>query len=204
MEEAHFSSRGYLPHLHVPGGTQFITWRLKDSMPPGLYEKWKAELQDDFDTKRKLQSRVEQYIDLGKGAAVLKRPELARVVLEDLLAGSGGHYLTKAAVIMPNHVHAVITLNGDASLGRVMNLLKGRTARAINNVLGKRGSLWQEDYFDRLVRGPDHFEKCVHYVHWNPVKAGLAEDPRWFAHSTASEYWTEKFLRPEGRHPEAA
>ena len=37
-------TRGYLPHLEVSKGTYFLTFRLDDSFPVSLLQKWKAEL----------------------------------------------------------------------------------------------------------------------------------------------------------------
>ena len=43
----------------------------------------------------------------------------------------------------------------------------------INSLLRRDGSLWQRDYFDRLVRDEKHFASCVRYVRRNPAKAHL-------------------------------
>jgi len=49
------------------------------------------------------------------------------------------------------------------------------SARRINSLLGSSGSLWQRDYFDRLVRDEQHFANCVRYIRGNPQKAGLSD-----------------------------
>ena len=45
----------------------------------------------------------------------------------------------------------------------------------INKRTGKSGSLWQEDYWDRLIRSPRHFSICAEYIHRNPTKARLCD-----------------------------
>jgi len=50
---------------------------------------------------------------------------------------------------------------------------KSGSARGIHGRLGRRGSLWQEDYFDRLVRDARHFANCVRYIRRDPEKARL-------------------------------
>lgn len=43
-------------------------------------------------------------------------------------------------------------------------------------------SLWMRDYWDRFIRDEQHLETAIHYIHQNPVKAGLcqsAETWRW-------------------------
>jgi putative transposase len=50
---------------------------------------------------------------------------------------------------------------------------KSFPARRINSLLGRSGSLWQPDYFDRLVCDEKHFANCVRYIRLNPKKARL-------------------------------
>ena len=50
------------------------------------------------------------------------------------------------------------------------------TARNINRSLGKSGSLWQKDYFDRIIRDWGHFARVARYIRGNPKKAGLGEE----------------------------
>lgn len=77
---------------------------------------------------------------------------------------------------MPNHVHVVIETLTQLSLDRIVATWKSYTARHINQMLGRRGPLWQSDYFDRYVRDMEHLGRAVRYVHNNPVMAGLVDD----------------------------
>jgi type I restriction enzyme R subunit len=52
---------------------------------------------------------------------------------------------------------------------------KGFTAREINKRLGKTGALWQDEYWDRLIRSEQHFFKSAEYIQENPSKAQLHE-----------------------------
>lgn len=74
---------------------------------------------------------------------------------------------------MPNHVHAVFVLNPAWSLEKIILSWKGFTARKINPLLGRTGSFWQRDYFDRLVRDAKHLANCVRYIRRNPDKGRL-------------------------------
>ena len=88
---------------------------------------------------------------------------------------------------MPNHVHVVIELAGDAALGDVLRSLKSFTARRANVCLGRTGAFWHADYFDRFIRDEGHFHRTVDYVEQNPVKAGLVERAIDWPWSSASE-----------------
>jgi REP element-mobilizing transposase RayT len=74
---------------------------------------------------------------------------------------------------MPNHVHVLFRLGEDQKLEGVLQSWKGFMAREINKLLGKNGTLWQEEYWDRMIRNERHFEKSVNYIAMNPVKAKL-------------------------------
>jgi REP element-mobilizing transposase RayT len=82
---------------------------------------------------------------------------------------------------MPNHVHVLLQPNEPAS--RVLQWIKGSSARAVNSALGTTGHpLWQGESYDRVVRGEEEFRRIARYIAMNPVKAGLverAEDWKW-------------------------
>jgi putative transposase len=54
--------------------------------------------------------------------------------------------------------------------------LKGRSAREINLKLGRTGPVWQEAYFDRMLRRSENLLEKTTYVCENPVRASLASD----------------------------
>jgi len=99
------------------------------------------------------------------------------IVEESLRHFDGAQYFHHAWVIMPNHVHALVSVMKDevASLAEVIGAWKSVSAHRVNACLGRKGALWQEDYFDRLVRNGQHFANCVRYVRRNPEKARLRE-----------------------------
>ena len=72
--------RGYLPHRDEPGLTQFVTFHLADSFPESLRYEWEhfAKIEDDRE-QRKL---LEAYLDKGRGECHLRRPEIAKLVLD--------------------------------------------------------------------------------------------------------------------------
>jgi len=74
---------------------------------------------------------------------------------------------------MPNHVHILFRLLEVYRLESVVQSWKGFTAREINKRLGRRGKLWEDDYWDRLIRNQKHWAQCRDYIFDNPVKAKL-------------------------------
>ncbi len=94
-----------------------------------------------------------------------------------------------AYVVMPDHVHLLL-VPGRNGLRHFMKLLKGRFARFWNSEAGRSGRIWQERYYESVMRGYAQIEHCLQYIHWNPVKAGLcrrAEDYTWSSAGAARE-----------------
>jgi hypothetical protein len=65
---------------------------------------------------------------------------------------------------------------------RIMQSLKRFTALEANRILGRRGTFWAEESYDRLVRDQREFARIAEYIENNPV---LAETPEGFAFSSA-------------------
>jgi len=89
---------------------------------------------------------------------------------------------------MPNHVHAVLDVSHGFSLSSIMKTVKNYTAHDVNQLLGRSGSLWMREYFDRLVRDEDHLWRVVEYIHMNPVTAGLCVSPELWPFSSAQQW----------------
>ena len=86
-----------------------------------------------------------------------------------------GYFALHAFVVMPNHVHLLITPK--LPVPRIMNGLKGATARAANALLRRKGEhFWQDESFDHWVRNSTEFDRIRAYIEFNPVSAGLAAE----------------------------
>jgi REP element-mobilizing transposase RayT len=176
-------TRGYLPHFEIPEGTYFLTFRLADSLPTEVLIQLRTECKlspmcrwyraQSFNIEYR--SKVESYLDTGRGECLLKEPKIARLVIDALLSLNGEKYILHAWTIMPNHVHVLFTMNNISDLSSVIQKWKGSSAFYANRVLQRRGTFWQPEYFDRLVRSPRQFEFFIRYIYNNPVKAGLCE-----------------------------
>jgi REP element-mobilizing transposase RayT len=94
-------------------------------------------------------------------------------------------YLLHAYVIMPNHVHLLITPR--LPLSRIMRGIKGVSARDANRILERRGkAFWQDESYDHWVRDEEEFGKIRFYIEHNPVSAGLVKRPEDWKWSSAS------------------
>jgi REP element-mobilizing transposase RayT len=166
-------SRGYLPHYDELNLFQMITYRLGDSLPASKL----AELKDTKLTPSQIRQNLEQYLDAGRGCCLLGDPRIAAVAEQCLLHYDGQRYRMLAWVVMPNHIHALAQFHTDWPVNKVVHTWKSYVAHEANKILGRSGSFFQRDYFDRYIRNEEHFENAVKYIEWNPVTAGLAKHP---------------------------
>ncbi|HKS26666.1 MAG TPA: transposase [Pyrinomonadaceae bacterium] len=184
-----WKSRGYLPHFDGGEIPQMITFRLADSLPQEVLANWKRQLHGKGATRSAdtaLRRRIETYLDMGYGYAYLKEHHMASLIQDSLLYLDGERYRLLAWVIMPNHVHSLLTPFSGQPLSSILHSLKSYTAQQANKYLRRRGRFWQEDYFDRFIRNDKHLAKAITYIENNPVKAGLCRDARDWPFGSAS------------------
>jgi REP element-mobilizing transposase RayT len=168
-------SRGYLPHWDHPGMIQSLNFRLVDSLPTSVVERWRMELtHEPEDEAAAIRRRVDKYLDAGHGECWLCQPDIARLAEATLLHFDGQRYLLLAWCIMPNHVHVMIETREGFTLANILHSWKSFTANQANRLLERRGEFWQREYLDRYIRNAEHYEQAIAYIEENPVKAGLA------------------------------
>jgi REP-associated tyrosine transposase len=76
-------------------------------------------------------------------------------------------------VIMPDHVHLLITVKGSMAIEKVMQLIKGRFSFRLGREFGHLGEVWQRGFSEVRVLGKESLRKYTDYIAQNPVKAGL-------------------------------
>jgi REP element-mobilizing transposase RayT len=99
-----------------------------------------------------------------------------------------GDFRLHAYVIMPDHLHLLLTPDR-VDLSGCMRNLKSFIAKALHERGVRAGAVWQSRFHDRGIRGEYQFESAAEYIHMNPVKAGLAGVPSDFRYSSAGLYW---------------
>ncbi len=76
---------------------------------------------------------------------------------------------------MPDHIHTVIQLGDNQTLSRLIKAFKNFTAKQINTILGRSGSLWQAAYHEHGIRQEESLNAIIRYCYENPVRSGLAK-----------------------------
>jgi uroporphyrinogen III methyltransferase/synthase len=78
-------------------------------------------------------------------------------------------------LVMPDHLHALVSFARDPGMRRVVQDWKRFTARTL-------GIVWQDDFFDHRLRKDESFVEKAHYIRMNPVRAGLVTAPEDWPH----------------------
>jgi REP element-mobilizing transposase RayT len=91
-------------------------------------------------------------------------PEARDAILQHCLRDNGKRYDLHATVVMPDHVHLLLTPLRDEkgwpySLPTILKQLKGTSARTINKLLNSSGPVWQEESFDHVLRSQESLEE---------------------------------------------
>jgi type I restriction enzyme R subunit len=172
---------GHLPHWCQQGTIYFVTFRLADSLPQSKLHQWTEERErwmrehpepHDSETCREyyelFPQRLQRWLDAGFGRCVLEYPVVRNIVESAMAHFSAERYVLDSWVIMPNHVHAILTPLEDHLLSEILHSWKSFTATRINRYLGLSGALWQKESFDHIIRSPESHERIRAYIRQNP------------------------------------
>lgn len=113
-----------------------------------------------------------------------------QVVYDHIREGDKKFYNLIALTIMLDHVHMILKPLPNYTLSRIMKGVKGVSARLINELRCSRGTLWQEESYDRIIRDLGELHQKVNYMYYNPVRAGLVENPDEYQYWYFDEDWS--------------
>lgn len=167
---AHYEYRRRLPHLQKADATLFVTFRTNYGILPNAAR--------DIVLAHWLREGGVQCGTEPCGAGALARESLKLLTPRIRL---------HALVVMPDHVHALLTPLRDQDgwpfpLVRILQCGKSVSAHRINRLLHQGGPVWQEESFDHVLRSDESLKEKCEYIRQNPVRAGLVdrpEDYRW-------------------------
>ncbi len=102
-------------------------------------------------------------------------PRLVVDCIEALRVAAGSHNArVYAFCFMPDHLHLLVHGGARTFLPDLMHDFKQVTGSAFAKATG--GELWQEGYYDHVVRSEEGVLAVARYIAGNPVRAGLVED----------------------------
>ncbi|MBQ8128136.1 MAG: transposase [Prevotella sp.] len=170
-----------LPHWHQNSKVQFVTFRLADSLPQARLaelsefknqwlsahpEPWTKQTEEEYN--HIIRNKIDKWLDNNYGNCLLQNEAVRQIVIDSLLFNNGKSYWLHSFVIMPNHVHLLISPIGDITINESVGNVKKFTAHSINRLLGRQGEVWQREIFDRMVRDQQNYEAYERYIYDNP------------------------------------
>jgi putative transposase len=96
-----------------------------------------------------------------------------------------GRYELHAFVVMPEHIHLLLTPALDVTLERAIQLIKGGYSHELGGIIGRKREVWQRGFTDHRIRDEMDFMHHRNYIHRNPVERGLVNDPREYRYCSA-------------------
>ena len=194
------SSGQNLPHWQCHNAIYHISFRLADSVPQSVRERWirereylvahakqlDKELSKELlaEIEKKVQhlysEHIEKYLDTGNGKCYLRKTEIAKMVANSLIHFDNARYRLHAWCIMPNHVHVIVEVMPENDLLKIIHSWKSYTAHKANEMLGLTGAFWQRDAYNHIIRSKKEYHFQIRYTWENPEKAKLQNWPwRW-------------------------
>jgi putative transposase len=140
--------------------------------------------------------------DTWENREIFRVVEVAELVTQRILeCRDSSAYLLHEFVVMPNHLHLLLTPGRTTTLEKAMQLIKGGASHAIHQRRGHKMQVWQPGFHESTVRDSRDYETKCAYIRMNPVKAGLAERPQDWPYGSASGQFRMDEI-PQGLKPQ--
>ncbi len=109
----------------------------------------------------------------------LLQSERNAMLLVDVLRSyvAARKFLLHDFVVMPDHVHLLMTVDGDTTIEKAMQLIKGRFSYRLKHEFQYAGEVWQRGFSETRADNEGSFLRYREYIAQNPVKAGLVDSP---------------------------
>jgi AICAR transformylase/IMP cyclohydrolase PurH/REP element-mobilizing transposase RayT len=111
-------------------------------------------------------------------------PEARTITLSACRCWHGKKLNLHAAVVMPDHVHLLLTpyeteAGQAVALGELLHSIKSYSAHEIAKLTNVTGAVWLDENWDRVIRNEKEFAEKREYIETNPDRAGLGSQYRW-------------------------
>jgi len=139
--------------------------------------------------KHRTQPRATYFVttDTWQRRALFQNPITATIV-EDAIFHyrDRGSYLVHRHVVMPDHIHVILTPGSTTTLEKSIQLIKGGSSREIGKRPGMRFPVWHAGFTEHQIRDQRDLDSHVKYIDENPVKARLTPAAAEYPHGSAA------------------
>ena len=120
------------------------------------------------------------------GRSLFQTTRMAELLIDVLRSCvKAGRFTVHDFVVMPNHIHILMTVSGSMTIEKAMQLIKGGFSFRANSELGFKGEIWQRGFSDVRIVDESSLQQHRAYIDNNPVRAGLASVPEEYPYGTA-------------------
>ena len=152
--------------------------------------RWKS-IEGDHASRRNLphlETTGRSYFVTFKTKGIVLSPKGRDQVLKACQFWHGKKMTLHAVVVMPDHVHLLMTpfgteSGGTVALGEIIHSIKSYSANEVNKLENRTGPIWLDERWDRIMRNRKEFIETWEYIQNNPDRKGLGPDYKWFCSS---------------------
>jgi REP element-mobilizing transposase RayT len=102
-----------------------------------------------------------------------------QLIVDTLMFFDNNRYSLLSYVVMNDHVHVLLRPHSSWTLPKILHSWKSYTANRLQREFKRKGSIWQEEYFDTIIRNDKQFYATVKYILSNPWKRWGVEGYKW-------------------------
>ena len=118
---------------------------------------------------------------------LFQKREVAELMVATILRyRDAGEFDVHEYVVMPDHIHLLLSVKDEQKLARAMQLIKGGFSHSLRNSGTSLRAVWQPRYYDRRVRDPEEYVHTTKYILENPVRKGLVGSASDYPYSSAA------------------
>jgi len=118
---------------------------------------------------------------------LFQRCETAELMVATVIRyRDAGEFQIHEYVVMPDHIHLLLTPREGSSIARAMQLIKGGFSHELHQSESKLNAVWQQRYQERRVRDLNEYASFARYIRENPVRKGLASVASDYQYSSAA------------------
>jgi putative transposase len=96
-----------------------------------------------------------------------------------------GRHDLHAFVVMPEHVHLLLTPANEVTIERAIQFIKGAYSHELGTIIGRNQEIWQRGFTDHRIRNEVDFMHHRNYIHRNPVERHIVADPSEYRYCSA-------------------
>jgi putative transposase len=122
-----------------------------------------------------------------QGRSVFQVTQIAEILIRTMVHYRDRRdYSLHEFVVMPNHLHVLLTPSSTTSLEKAVQLIKGGSSHEIHKQCDRNMEIWQEGFHDWTIRDTNDWQSKAEYIRMNPVRAKLVERAEDWPYSSAS------------------